>query len=178
MIEKITSIAGWNIYLIILVIILSAGIHLIIAKNLTRSRTIEIILMYIIGISGFQGITNFIGHAFFADSIANSIGWPAGSPFQLEIAGANLGIGLIGYLGFRRRDFWLPYIIARTCFAWTAATTHIIDQMQSNNFSPNNAGPIVYWSFILPIVMIVLYFIHYRMTMGEKKGFIRIHPLQ
>ncbi|GAI44198.1 unnamed protein product, partial [marine sediment metagenome] len=32
--------------------------------------------------------------------------------------------------------------------------------------------------YILPIVMIILYLIHYRLIMGEQKGHIRIHPVQ
>lgn len=40
---------------------------------------------------------NRLAAAFFADSIANSIGWPAENPFQTEVAGANLGTGLLGF---------------------------------------------------------------------------------
>lgn len=178
MLERIVNFPGWNIYLTILGIIISAGIHLIFSKNSSKSTKIEIVLMHTIGISGFLGIVNFIGHAFFADSIANSIGWPPGNPFQTEVAGANLAIGLLGYLGFWRRDFWLPYIIARTCFAWTAGTIHVIEIIKKNNFSPGNAGPILYWDFLWSILLITLYLIHIRMESKKTpKGYFRIRPL-
>jgi hypothetical protein len=178
MLDRIINIPGWNIYLTILGIIISAGINLFFAKNASNSTRIEIIMMHAIGISGFLGIVNFIGHAFFADNIANSIGWPTGNPFQIEVAGANLGIGLLGYLGFWRRDFWLPFIIARTCFAWTAGTIHVIEIIKKNNYSPGNAGPILYWDFLWSILLITLYVIHIKRESGESpKGYFRTRTL-
>ncbi len=83
--------------------------------------------MYSIGITGFSQISNFVLHAFFGEMVARSIGWPTGSLFQLEVAGANLAIGLLGFLGFWRMDFWLPYLIAKAVFGWTAGVAHVID---------------------------------------------------
>lgn len=89
--------------------------------------------------------------------LAESIGWPAGNPFQLEVAFANLAIGVLGALAFWRRDVWLPYIIAGSIFAWGAGITHVLDLMQHNNFAPNNAGPILYADFLVPVARILLY---------------------
>ncbi len=178
MIERIFNIPGLNVYLTLLGIIIAITINLSFAKKASRSKKIEIVLMHAIGISAFMSIVNFFGHAFFADTLANSIGWPAGNPFQLEVAGANLGIGLIGYLGYWRRDFWLPYIIVRTCFMWTAGIIHIIEIIKSRNFSPGNAGPILYWDILWPILLAILYIIHIKMESGESpKGYFRTRPL-
>ena len=178
MIERIFNIPGLNVYTALLGIIIAAGIHLAFAKKTSRSTKIEIVLMHAIGISAFMSIVSFIGHAFFADTLANSIGWPAGNPFQLEVAGANLGIGIIGYLGYWRRDFWLPYIIVRTCFMWTAGTIHIIEIIKSKNFSPGNAGPILYWDILWPILLITLYIIHIKIEPVETPGgYFRTRPL-
>ena len=178
MIERIFNIPGLNVYITLIGIAVSAGIHLIFARKSSSSKKIEIILMHAIGISGFMGIVNFVGHAFFSDTLASSIGWPAGNPFQIEVAGANLGIGLIGYLGFWRRDFWLPYIIVRTCFMWTAGVIHVIEIIRDNNFSPGNAGPILYWDFLWPLVLTALYIIHIRMESGKTSGgYFRTRPL-
>ena len=179
MVERIFNIPGLNVYLTLLGIIISVAINLSFAKKASRSKKIEIVLMHTIGISAFMSIVNFIGHAFFADTLANSIGWPAGNPFQIEVAGANLGIGIIGYLGYWRRDFWLPYIIVRTCFMWTAGAIHIIEIIKSNNFSPGNAGPILYWDILWPILLAILYIIHIKIESGETpKGYFRIRPLK
>jgi hypothetical protein len=178
MIERIFNVPGLNVYITLAGIIISASIHLVFAKKTSRQKKIEIVLMHSIGISAFMSIVGFIGHAFFSETLANSIGWPAGNPFQIEVAGANLGIGLIGYLGYWRRDFWLPYILVRTCFMYTAGTIHVVEIIKSKNFSPGNAGPILYWDFLWPVILITLYIIHIRIESGEaQKGYLRIRPL-
>ena len=178
MLERIFNIPGLNVYITIAGIIISAGIHLILSRKSGSSRKIEIILMHAIGISGFMGMANFVGHVFFSDTIAAGIGWPASNPFQIEVGGANLGIGLIGYLGFWRRDFWLPYIIARTCFMWTAGAVHIMDIVENSNFSAGNAGPILFWDFLWPILLMILYIVHIRTNRDDlEKGVFRTRPL-
>ena len=76
---------------------------------------------------------------------------------RTEVAGANLGIGIIGYLGFVRKDFWLPFLIAKFGFSWTAGVTHVVDIVEGGNWAVNNAGPIVYWDFLAPIALLALY---------------------
>lgn len=178
MLDFITSIPGYNLYGLILGILISAGIHIGRSKGLSNQQKAEIVLMYTVGITGFNGFTGFIVHTVFADAVANSIGWPAGNLFQLEVAGANLGIGLIGFLGFWRRDFWLPYILAKLGFSWTAGAAHVIDIVERGNFSVNNAGPILYWDFLLPVVLLALYLYQRRDSKAEQGGFVRMRPLE
>jgi hypothetical protein len=47
---------------------------------------------------GLAGLFSFSGHRFRSDEVARSIGWEPGSPFQQEVAFANLGVGLTGVL--------------------------------------------------------------------------------
>jgi Family of unknown function (DUF6790) len=82
----------------------------------TPGKVFEVIAMVSFGISGFVSITSFVMHFFFSHMVASSIGWPLGSAFQKEVAGANLAVGLLGFLGFWRRDFWVPYVIAKAPF--------------------------------------------------------------
>jgi hypothetical protein len=172
MIDAITSIPGYHLYILLIVIAISSGIHLSRLRAPSRARVAEVILMYAIGIIGFNGFTSFVAHTVFADQIAASIGWPAGNLFQLEVAGANLGIGLIGFLGFFRRDFWLPFILAKFGFSWTAGAAHVIDIVQHANFSVNNAGPILYWDFLIPPLLLALYLIQ-RRGRSDERGIIR-----
>ena len=96
-------------------------------------------------------------HVFFADEVAASIGWAAGSPFQMEVGFANLAIGVLGAATFWRRDFWLPYLIASSMFGWGAGLTHLLDPAQLGNYAPNNAGPILYTDFFVPLTRLILY---------------------
>jgi hypothetical protein len=58
---------------------------------------------------GFSSILAFFGHTFAADEIAAYIGWMPGSPFQFEVAVANLAIGVLGIsCVWLRGNFWWP----------------------------------------------------------------------
>jgi len=178
MLEFVMSIPGYHLYMIILFILFFAALHISRSQGLSNRQKAEILLMYSIGLTGFSGFTGFVIHSFFADWVANSIGWEAGNLFQLEVAGANLALGLIGYAGFFRRDFWLPYIIAKFAFSWTAGFAHVIDILERGNFAVNNAGPILYWDFLVPIVLLSLYIYQRQGSKAEHPGFVRIRPLK
>jgi hypothetical protein len=153
------EISGLNIYIQIVVTIISITVHLYSTRNKKRiESTSEIIAIYTIGLSGwFAMISGIMGHIIYADQVAQSIGWPINSGFQMELAFAAFGIGLIGFMGFWIRSFWLPYIITRSTFLWGAGITHVLHMIENQNFSPSNTGIVVYWDFILPIILIVLY---------------------
>jgi hypothetical protein len=162
------EISGLNIYIQIGVTIISIVVHLLATRNKERSETVlELVTIYTIGLAGWFSISSGIfGHLIYADEVATGIGWPLNSGFQMELAFAAIGIGLIGGIGFWDRSFWLPFIIAKTTFMWGAGVTHIIHMMQRNNFSPSNTGIVVYWDFLLPILLIGLYALYRR----EQKG--------
>ena len=94
--------------------------------------------MLAVGVAG-SGIGGFFAHAFLADEVADSIGWPAGSPFQLEVAFANLALGILGILAMNRRDgFRDATVIAVTIFAGGATITHVIDIVETGNLAAGN----------------------------------------
>ncbi len=156
MITNLTSIPGWQVYMWILAISVPAAIHLRAAGHHDRSRRYEIVLMYVLGVSGAIGMFNVVMHTVFANSVAASIGWPAGNPFQTEVAFANLAIGIVGFACFWRYDFWLSAAVAKSVFAWGAGLTHVLDMAETGNAAPNNVGPILVWDFLLPVVIIAL----------------------
>jgi hydrogenase/urease accessory protein HupE len=131
-------------------------------KAKAPSQRLEIFAVHLFGIGGFSRIVSFFMHMAYADRLAESIGWPAGNPFQTEVAVANLAIGILGFLVFFRRDFMLPYVIAASIFGLGAGATHIIDIAQSANFAPGNAGPILYADFFAPLLRIGLYIAYAR----------------
>jgi hypothetical protein len=161
---KLFEISGLNIYMQIAVTLISIGIHLLNTRGKQRDESvIELAAIYTIGLAGYFGITSgILGHIIYADTVALSIGWPVQSGFQMELGFAAIGIGLVGGIGFWKKSFWLPFIIAKTTFMWGAGLTHILDMTKNNNFSPSNTGLIVYWDFLFPIVLIVLYLLYKR----------------
>jgi hypothetical protein len=170
------STPGVSALFYIVAIVLFSTYTIARTKHRTRAIDLEVVLMYSIGIIGFSGISNFVIHAFFGETVAQSIGWPAGNLFQLEVAGANLAIGLIGFLGFWRRDFWLPFLIAKALFSWTAGAAHVVDLVGRRNGAIGNAGPILYLDFLVPVVLLAIYVVYAR-ALHEPRGAVRIQPL-
>lgn len=158
------EISGLNVYIQIAVTIISIAVHLMSTRNKGRKETVlELITIYTIGLAGWFSISSgLFGHIIYADEVATGIGWPLNSGFQMELAFAAIGIGLVGGIGFWNRSFWLPFIIAKTTFMWGAALTHIIHMVRHDNFSPSNTGIVVYWDILLPILLIVLYSLYQR----------------
>lgn len=149
--------SGYHVVVIYLFIAFFAGLQVYLRRARTRAEVLEIIAVHLYGIGGFSGITSFFFHTFQADRLAEHIGWPAGNPFQTEVAFANLAIGVVGFLVFFRRDFMLPYVIAASIFGIGAGITHVIDITQHANFAPGNAGPILYADFLAPALRIGVY---------------------
>lgn len=158
------EISGLNIYIQVVLTIISIAVHLLTTRNKARKESVlELVTIYTIGLSGWFSISSgLFGHIIYADEVAAGIGWPLNSGFQMELAFAAIGIGLVGGIGFWNRSFWLPFIIAKTTFMWGAGFTHVLHMIQHDNFSPSNTGIVVYWDFLLPVILIVLYTLYRR----------------
>jgi hypothetical protein len=104
---------------------------------------------------GFQCLWASFGHIFAAELVAKSIGWQT-SPFQQEVGGANLGIGLAAiaatFLG--EAGGWVVFLMAAS-FLWGAALVHVRDMVRDKNFAINNAGPIFWWDVLTPATLLV-----------------------
>lgn len=146
------------LYLWIMLALAGACLHIAIKKYRTKDRIIEVLLLYLLVFQvGFGSIWGFMGHAFMADNIASYIGWPTGSPFQFEVAVANLSYGILGVLCARYRgNFWAATIVAFSTFYWGAAYGHIVDMLENSNYAPGNIGAPLYLDVVLPVVLLVL----------------------
>jgi hypothetical protein len=122
-----------------------------------RSFAIDRLLRYLFLFPlGVQSLWAFVGHVFFAEQSAASIGW-ATSPFQYEVGVANLGLGLASiYVAFRGFEARLAVAIAAACFLVGAGIGHIKDIVAQGNLAPGNAGPIMVTDFLTPITVLVL----------------------
>lgn len=137
------------------IFILGTVIHLAVSKQpRTRGRVLEVTLMYYLFVwIGLSGLWGFMGHAFRANEVAQFIGWSAGSPFQFEIAVANLSYGVLGILClWIRGNFWIAAGVGQAVFMWGAAYGHIKQIMLYKNYAPGNAGLILYLDIIIPLV--------------------------
>jgi hypothetical protein len=145
--------------------VIASLLHLFAGKQpRTSKRIIEIVLSYLLFFNvGLGGLWAFIGHAFMADEVARSIGWQPGSPFQFEVAVANLAFGILGVLSFWvKGKFRLASVIGVSVFLLGAAYGHIV-QMSKGNFAPNNTGVLLYIGDIaIPVIMLILVIIYIK----------------
>lgn len=124
----------------LLPLLLAAGHILLDSEARTRPRRLELFILYLLAISvGANGLSGAFGHLFLSDLVAESIGWPAGSPFQLEMGFANLAMGLLGLLAISRRDgFRTATIVAVTVIGVGATAVHLYDIVLTGNLAPGN----------------------------------------
>jgi hypothetical protein len=115
--------------------------HLALDKSVrSRERRLEIFLLYLfgVGVAG-SGIGGSFAHLFISDAVAESIGWPTGNPFQLEVGFANLAVGILGIVAMGRRDgFREATVIAVTVFGLGATIVHVGDIIETGNLAPGN----------------------------------------
>ena len=158
------EISGLNVYIQIVVTIVSILVHLFNTRSQERKESVaELVAIYTIGLAGWFGISSGIfGHIIYADEVARGIGWPVDSGFQMELAFASIGIGLIGAIGFWNKSFWLPFLITKITFLWGAALTHILHIIEFGNFHPSNAGVVLYWDILFPFILLSVYWWYRR----------------
>jgi hypothetical protein len=160
-----------NLFFVVLGLVVGA-VHLYLDKQpRTKGRVAEIFVLWLLVIAvGFGGIFAFIGHTVFADSTAASIGWPAGNPFQSEVAVANLTVGILGILCYWiRGNFWVATVVGFSVWWLGDAVVHIRDIVVSANYAPNNAGVTFYLAIVFPVILIAL-LAYYRYAKRHEQG--------
>jgi hypothetical protein len=146
------------------------AVHIYLDKQpRTKGRVAEIFLLWLLVLLvGIMNVFNFIAHTVFADSTAASIGWPAGNPFQYEVAVANLTIGTLGILCYwMRGNFWTASVIGFSVWWLGDAVVHIRDIVVAANYAPNNAGVTFYMDILMPLILISLLVYYHRVNRHE-----------
>ncbi|MBN2735246.1 MAG: hypothetical protein JXQ82_10400 [Methanomicrobiaceae archaeon] len=138
-------------------------IHL---RHYGREKMPEIFLIW--QLAAGLGLSLFyagLGHLLMADQVAESIGWPTGSPFQREVGMWDLSLGIVGILclRFRNEGFWTATIIGAGIFLFGAGLGHVYEMVVNGNFSPNNAGTVMYMDLLYPLFLAgLLIFYHVK----------------
>jgi len=133
-------------------------LHLAMRKQWTKERITQVLLLYLLVFPiGLGGLVGFIGHTMRAGPVAASIGWTAGSPFQYEVAAANLAFGILGILClWNRGGFWTATAIGWSIFILGAAGVHLHEIRRGQPFAPGNAGAVLYFDIIMPVAVLAL----------------------
>jgi hypothetical protein len=141
--------------------------HLILTKGpRNAARTVDLLLLYFLVINiGMGSILAWSGHTFMPDEIARKIGWESGSPFQFEVAVADLSWGICGILCiWLRQGFWTATGIGSSIFLLGCAFGHIKQMAVSGNMATYNSGPVLWLGDIgVPVIILILLFIRFRL---------------
>ena len=155
------------IYAFTALFVFSPLIHMFAGKHpRTKENFIDLYYKYFLfWLVGVMGVFAFLGHTFMSAEVAESIGWAPGSPFQFEVAVANLGFGIGGLIALKQRmNFSLGVIVCWGVFLIGAGFGHIYQLQVNHDYAINNTGPIMYSDFIYPLVGLLLYWLKSRYT--------------
>jgi hypothetical protein len=137
-------------------------------KPVTKAAVADRLLSdYILYAVGLMYLYNFVVHTAFAETSAAYIGW-ANSPFQYEVGYASLGFGLAAIVAHRSNFMTrLVAIVGPSMFLWGAAAGHVHYILETKNFSPGNAGVVLWTDIFLPVIgFALLYFYHLQHGRG------------
>ena len=145
-----------NIFVIIL---LAATIYSIGSVLIYNNPWVETLLKnYLVWSVGIMGLISFIVHWYspIGNKVAAGIGW-APSPFQKEVGAADGAFGILGFLCiWYQGDFWTAAVIGYSFMLFMMGIGHVLDIMKSNNKSPLNAGSVLYYDLLFPVVLVTL----------------------
>jgi hypothetical protein len=159
-------------YLSLVAVGVATCLHLWLGKRpVPASRCAEVLLLYLLVFcAGAGGVMAFLGHTFKAQEIALKIGWQP-SPFQFEVAVADLAFGVLGILCiWQRRGFWTATGIGYAVFLLGCGYGHVREMTLHGNFSPYNAGPVLWVNDLaVPVVILLLLLVrrHLAVTQAE-----------
>ena len=130
----------------LMVTALVSTVTIIIKKQKSAVDILETVTLYMILVNvGLGGLYAFTGHTLMADRVAARIGWEPGSPFQLEVAAANLAFGILGVCSaWFRGNFWLATAVGYAVFLLGAACVHVREIILKGNYAEYNAGAFLF----------------------------------
>lgn len=139
-----------------------------VAKETVADKLLADYILYAVG---FMYLYNFVVHTAFAQTSAAFIGW-ANSPFQYEVGYASLGFGVAAILAHRSNFMArLVAVVGPSLFLWGAAVGHVRDIVMTKNFSPGNAGVVLWTDLFLPMIgFALLYFYHRQRSSDGSSG--------
>lgn len=135
-----------------------AVFFMIINRLVTKGRVSKYEIIYrwlALFCLGFTGIYTFFMHAYFPVLAAAAVGW-SDSPFQFEVAVADLSFGVLGLLSFRASiGFRLATVLGSTIWLWGDAVGHIYQITKFNNYATGNSGTWFWMDIIVPLILVI-----------------------
>lgn len=138
--------------------LIGASIHIGVTKNKTTEHRLTVALLWgIVVAMGIGEVITAASHVVAPAATAAQIGWAAGSPFQWEVAMANLSFAVLGIACYwKRGSFWSASITGYLVYFWGCGVGHIYQYVVHQDTAPYNWGPLVPVVFVVPLVLAIL----------------------
>ena len=157
-------------YLNLAAVVAATCLHLWLGKRpVSLMRVAEVLLLYLLVIFvGLGGLMAFLGHTFKDQEIALKIGWQP-SPFQFEVAVADLAFGVLGIMCiWQRRGFRTATGIGYAIFLLGCGYGHFRDMTQHGNISPYNVGPVLWINDLaVPVFILLLLWVRRHLAVTQ-----------
>lgn len=120
----------------------------------TRKWTAEALCRYMLLLPiGLGCLWSFCFHSFVPEYAAHYAGWQP-SPFQYEVAAANLGLGLAGIVAFRKTwDVALVVTLMAFFFLMGEAYAHLLELFFAEDYASGNIGAILHAELLIPLFL-------------------------
>lgn len=144
--------------ILFLVAVVATIVHLSSRKKVrSNGGAIEVLLSYLIPLNiGVMALIIWIADAFYASETAKMMGWLTNSPFQYEVAVANLGFAIVGILSiWQRKGFWLATVLANSTYVLGCAWGHY-RLFYAHTTAMHQGFFLFIDSILLPIVLLAL----------------------
>lgn len=159
MIARIVSAALENVAILLFVVAIVTSVLKL--RRASRRRVVVTAAYVFWGEILFYGVGlvmvwAFVFHAFFEHIAASSIGWQP-SPFEWELAWAELGLGIVAMLSlYRGFEMRLAATVVAAILSLGATIQHVDQIRCCHNYAPGNAGLILWFNDIFVTLVIVV----------------------
>lgn len=150
--------AAWGPAFIPVIALIGALVHIAVSKDRSARHRLTIAVLWGLVVALGVGEVVTAGSHFVAPAAtAAQIGFPAGNPFQWEVACANLTFAVLGIACYwRRGGFWTATVTGYLVYFWGCGIGHVTQYVENGNTAPYNWGPIVPVVFVVPLVLAIL----------------------
>ncbi|MFD0986459.1 DUF6790 family protein [Methyloligella solikamskensis] len=108
---------------------------------------------------GAQGLWDFVTYGFLPQTMADQFGW-APSPFQMEVAFANLGLAAASFFAaFSKRPARMAVALVAACYLVGSGLSLVNNILDGDDLAAGVAGAILLQNFLTPVVVLLLLFL-------------------
>jgi hypothetical protein len=138
---------------------LITGLFFMILERLirrNRRNDYEIIFHWLMFFSvGLTGLYVAFFQVFYPDIVADMLGWHL-SPFQFQLAAANIGFGMVGLFSLKASySFRLAAVLANVCWMWGDVLSQLYQFFMFQNYSIGNVGTWFWMSLVIPFILLL-----------------------